>query len=148
MSLYYEKGASRNAFLPRAPVSRQVKTLKVMKSLKRNSQVSRPEFKSSRELKRGLSFNDLIILVLDVFYGNLEYQWTLCPALRSSKGRHFGWRSKLLAWKGVHIQSCFSIQYHFYVFMKGPFSQSLQPVCLYTFSMYYTPHKIGFISWW
>ena len=33
--LYYEKGASRNAFLPkekfRAPVSRQVKTLKVLK---------------------------------------------------------------------------------------------------------------------
>ena len=40
--------------------------------LKRNSQVRQPEFKSSRKLKRGLSFNDLIILVLDVLYGNLE----------------------------------------------------------------------------
>ena len=35
VALYYEKGASGNAFLPkekfRAPVSRQVKTLKVLK---------------------------------------------------------------------------------------------------------------------
>ena len=35
VALYYEKGASGNAFLPkeifRAPVSRQVKTLKVVK---------------------------------------------------------------------------------------------------------------------
>ena len=93
--------ATQASFFPkekfRAPVSRQVKTLK------RNSQVSRPEFKSSRKLKRGLSFNDLIILVLDVLYANLEYQWTLRPALRSSKGCHFGWRSKLPAWKSVRI---------------------------------------------
>ena len=72
VALYYEKGASGNAFLRkgkcRAPASRQ--------SLKRNSRVSWPEFKSSRELKRSLSFNDLNILVL-----YLEYQCTLCPAL-------------------------------------------------------------------
>ena len=64
VALYYEKGASGNAFLPkekfRAPVSRQVKTLKV---LKETVKVSRPEFKSSRELKRGLNFNGLNILV-------------------------------------------------------------------------------------
>ena len=75
VALYYEKGASGNAFLRRgkfrATASRQ--------SLKRNSPVSRPEFKSSRELKRSLSFNELNILVL-----YLEYQWTLCHALRWS----------------------------------------------------------------
>ena len=64
VALYYEKGASGNAFLLkekfRAPVSRQVKTLKV---LKETVKVSRPEFKSSRELKRGLNFNDVNILV-------------------------------------------------------------------------------------
>ena len=37
-----------------------------LESRKRNSQVSRPEFKSSRELKRDLSFNDLNILVYTV----------------------------------------------------------------------------------
>ena len=37
-----------------------------LESRKRNSQVSRPEFKSSREQKRGLSFNDLNILVYTV----------------------------------------------------------------------------------
>ena len=72
--LYYEKGASGYAFLLkeifRAPVSRQVKPLKV--------KVSQPEFKKSRELKRGLSFNDLNIPVLDLLYANLEYQWPLC----------------------------------------------------------------------
>ena len=72
VALYYEKGASGNAFFRKgkfsAPASRQ--------SLKRNSRVSRPEFKSSRELKRSLSFNDLNIPAL-------------CPALRSSKGSHF-----------------------------------------------------------
>ena len=45
VALYYEKGASGNAFLPkeifRAPVSRQVKTLKVVKE---TVKVSRPEF--------------------------------------------------------------------------------------------------------
>ena len=101
VALYYEKGASGNVFLRkgkfRVPASRQ--------SLKRNSRVSRPEFKSSRELKRSLNFNDLNIRVL-----YLEYQWTLCPALRSSKGSHFRWRSKLPAWKGVRICSCYSIQ--------------------------------------
>ena len=44
-ALYYEKGASGNAFLPkeifRALVSRQVKTLKVVKE---TVKVSRPEF--------------------------------------------------------------------------------------------------------
>ena len=44
--------------------------------------MSRPEFKSSRKLKRGLNFNDFIILVIDLLYGNLAYQWPLCPALR------------------------------------------------------------------
>ena len=47
-AVYDEKGASGNAFLRkekfRAPVSRQVKTLKV---LKKNSQVSRPEITAS-----------------------------------------------------------------------------------------------------
>ena len=37
-----------------------------LESRKRNSQVSRPEFKSSRELKRDLSFNDLNNLVYTV----------------------------------------------------------------------------------
>ena len=101
VALYYEKDASGNVFLRkgkfRVPASRL--------SLKRNSRVSRPEFKSSRELKRSLNFNDLNIRVL-----YLEYQWTLCPALRSSKGSHFRWRSKLPAWKGVRICSCYSIQ--------------------------------------
>ena len=45
LALYYEKGASGNAFLLkeifRAPVSRQVKTLKVVKE---TVKVSRPEF--------------------------------------------------------------------------------------------------------
>ena len=45
VALYYEKGASGNAFLPkeifRALVSRQVKTLKVVKE---TVKVSRPEF--------------------------------------------------------------------------------------------------------
>ena len=45
VALYYKKGASGNAFLPkeifRAPVSRQVKTLKVVKE---TVKVSRPEF--------------------------------------------------------------------------------------------------------
>ena len=45
VALYYEKGASGNAFLPkeifRAPVSRQVKTLKVVKE---TVKVSSPEF--------------------------------------------------------------------------------------------------------
>ena len=67
VALYYEKGASGNAFLPkeifRAPVSRQVKTLKVVKE---TDKVSRPEFQSSRELKRSLSVNDLNILVYTV----------------------------------------------------------------------------------
>ena len=44
-ALYYEKGASGNAFLPKeiftALVSRQVKTLKVVKE---TVKVSRPEF--------------------------------------------------------------------------------------------------------
>ena len=44
-NVYFEKGASGNAFLPkeilRAPVSRQVKTLKVVKE---TVKVSRPEF--------------------------------------------------------------------------------------------------------
>ena len=49
VALYYEKGASGNAFLReekfRAPVSRQVKTRgKDLEILKRNSQVTRPEF--------------------------------------------------------------------------------------------------------
>jgi len=61
VALYYEKGASGSAFVPkeifRAPVSRQVKTLKV---LKETVKVSPPE------LKRGLSFNDLNILVYTV----------------------------------------------------------------------------------
>ena len=65
MALYYVEGASGNAFLPkekiRAPVSRQD-----LESLKRSSQVNRPEFKSSRKLKSGLSFNDFIILVIDL----------------------------------------------------------------------------------
>ena len=57
-ALCYEKGASGNAFLPketfRAPISRQVKTMKVVKE---TVKVSPPE------LKRGLGFNDLNILV-------------------------------------------------------------------------------------
>ena len=59
VALYYEKGTSGNVLLRkgkfRVPASRQ--------SLKRNSRVSRPEFKSSRELKRSLNFNDLNIRV-------------------------------------------------------------------------------------
>ena len=94
--------------------------------------MSRPEFKSSRKLKRGLSFNDFIILVIDLLLGNLEYQWPLCPALGSSKDCHFGWRSKRPAWKDVRIWLCSGIRFN-----SRPFSQSLQPVCLYTFSMSY-----------
>ena len=83
-----------------------------LKNLKRNSQVSRPEFKSSRKLKRGLSFNDLIILAIDLLYGSLEYQWPLCPALRSWKDCHFGWRSKRPAWNDVRIWLCSGIRFN------------------------------------
>ena len=51
--------------------------------------MSRPEFKSSRKLKRGLRSNDLITLitlVIDLLYGNLEYQWLCAPRY----GRHLG----------------------------------------------------------
>ena len=150
--LYYETGASGNAFLPkekfRAPVSSQVKTL----SLKRNSHVSRPEFKSSRKLKRGLSFNDFIILVIDLLYGNLEYQWPLCPALRSSKDCHFGWRSKHPAWKDVRIWLCYSIQWQVYVFIKETiFSVFTTSVFIYIFNVLHSTQTIGtigFIAWW
>ena len=54
-----------------------------------------------------------------------------------------GWRSKLPAWKGVRNWAgmCYSIQQQAYVFIKEIFSQSLQPVCLSTFFMSYTPRK-------
>ena len=62
VALFYEKGASGNAFLPkeifRALVSRQLKTLKVVKETVRWVDLS-----FSKELKRGLSFNDLNILI-------------------------------------------------------------------------------------
>ena len=106
VALYYEKGASGNAFLPkekfRAPVSRQVKTLKVVKETVRWVDLSLRVQENSREVWVSMTSISLYIQYPGI--------WTLCPALQSSKGSHFGWRSKLPAWKGVRIWSCYSIQ--------------------------------------
>ena len=136
VAMYYEKGTSGNAFRPkekfRAPASRQVKILKVIKEKVRWVDLSLRE--------RGLSQerSEFQWPQYPCIYSTLEYG--LCaPRYNRQRVATLDGEANFLLGRVSAFGRAIRYNNRFMFSWKRPFSQSLQPLCLNTFS--YTPHN-------